>query len=73
MVLATTGYSAEQLAQIEQAAKLIPIFRSANMSLGVNVLLDLVRRAAALLGRTSTWKLRSVTTAASWTPPAAPP
>ena len=50
VVLATTGYSAEQLAQIEQAAKLIPIFRSANMSLGVNVLLDLVRRAAALLG-----------------------
>lgn len=49
-VLATTGYSEEQLAQIGQAAKSIPIFRSANMSLGVNVLMDLVRRAAALLG-----------------------
>ena len=50
VVLATTGYSEEQLAQIGEAAKSIPVFRSANMSLGVNVLTDLVRRAAALLG-----------------------
>ena len=49
-VLATTGYSEEQLAQIDEAAKAIPVFRSANMSLGINVLMDLVRRAAALLG-----------------------
>ncbi len=49
-VLATTGYSEEQLASIEQAAQLIPIFRSANMSLGVNVLLALVRQATAALG-----------------------
>ena len=50
IVLATTGYSEEQLARIDEAAKLIPVFRSANMSLGINVLLDLVKRAAALLG-----------------------
>ncbi|MBQ3090256.1 MAG: 4-hydroxy-tetrahydrodipicolinate reductase [Oscillospiraceae bacterium] len=50
IVLATTGYSPEQLAQIEDAARLIPIFRSANMSLGINVVLDLIRRAAAVLG-----------------------
>ena len=50
IVLATTGYSEEQLAQISEAARLIPVFRSANMSLGINVLLDLVKRAAALLG-----------------------
>ena len=50
VVLATTGYSEEQLAQIDEAAKSIPVFRSANMSLGINVLLDLVKRAAALLG-----------------------
>lgn len=49
-VLATTGYSEEQLAQINEAARVIPVFRSANMSLGINVLLDLVKRAAALLG-----------------------
>lgn len=50
LVLATTGYSDQQLDQIRQAAQVIPIFRSANMSLGINVLLDLVRRAASLLG-----------------------
>lgn len=50
VVLATTGYTQEQLIQIEAAARSIPIFRSANMSLGINVLMDLVRRAAALLG-----------------------
>ena len=50
LVLCTTGYSPEQLAAIDGAAKSLPIFRSANMSLGVNVLLDLVRRACAVLG-----------------------
>ena len=50
LVLATTGYTPEQVAQIGAAALEAPIFRSANMSFGVNVLLDLVRRAAAVLG-----------------------
>ena len=50
LVLATTGYSDEQLAQINEASKRIPIFRSANMSLGINVLLELVKKAAAVLG-----------------------
>lgn len=50
VVLATTGYSQEQLAQIDEAAKVIPVFRSGNMSLGINVLIDLVKRAAAVLG-----------------------
>jgi 4-hydroxy-tetrahydrodipicolinate reductase len=51
-VLATTGYSEEQLAQIDEAAKLVPLFRSGNMSLGINVLMDLVKKAAAILGDT---------------------
>ncbi len=50
IVLATTGHSEEQLAQIDEAAKMIPVFRSANMSLGINVLMELVKQAAALLG-----------------------
>ncbi|MCD8084986.1 MAG: 4-hydroxy-tetrahydrodipicolinate reductase [Clostridiales bacterium] len=50
VVLATTGYSDAQLAQIDEAAKEIPVFRSANMSLGINVLLELVKQAAAVLG-----------------------
>lgn len=50
VVLATTGYDRAQLEQIDAASKKIPVFRSANMSLGINVLMDLVKRAAALLG-----------------------
>lgn len=50
VVLATTGYSEAQLDQIREASNVIPVFRSANMSFGINVLLDLVKRAAALLG-----------------------
>lgn len=50
LVLATTGYSQEQLEQIQQASKSVAIFRSANMSLGINVLLELVKKAAAVLG-----------------------
>jgi 4-hydroxy-tetrahydrodipicolinate reductase len=50
LVLATTGYSPEQMAQIGAAALEVPIFRSANMSLGINVLLELVKKAASVLG-----------------------
>ena len=49
-MLATTGYSEEQIAQINDCAQSVPIFRSANFSLGINVLLDLVKKAAAVLG-----------------------
>ncbi len=50
VVLATTGYSDAQIQEIETAAKEIRVFRSANMSLGINVLLSLVQRAAKILG-----------------------
>ncbi len=50
LVLAATGYDQEQLGQIEAAAKAIPVFRSANLSIGVNLLLELTRRAAQVLG-----------------------
>ena len=50
LVLATTGHSPEQIAQVGAAALEVPIFRSANMSLGINVLLELVKKAAAVLG-----------------------
>lgn len=50
LVLATTGYSPEQLEQIKSAAREVPVFRSGNMSLGVNVLAGLVKKAAAALG-----------------------
>ena len=50
LVLATTGYSPEQTAQVGAAALELPIFRSANMSLGINVLLELVKKASSILG-----------------------
>ena len=50
LVLATTGYTPEQVAKIGAAAQEVPIFRSANMSLGINVLLELVKKAASILG-----------------------
>ncbi len=48
-VLASTGYNEADLAAISSAAKEIPIFRSANMSLGVYVLKALAQQAARLL------------------------
>ena len=50
LVLCTTGYSEQQLADIDAAAGQIPIFRSGNMSLGINVVMNLGRRASAVLG-----------------------
>ena len=49
-VLCTTGYSDEQLVQILHASETIPVFRSGNMSLGINLLTALVKKAAAVLG-----------------------
>ena len=49
LVLCTTGLSEEQEKKIEEASKHIPILQSGNMSLGVNILLELVRIAAAKL------------------------
>ena len=51
-VIATTGLSEEQLAAIDEAAKVIPIFRSGNMSLGVALLRALAKKAASILGET---------------------
>lgn len=49
VVLCTTGYSEEQLAEIEEAAADTAILKSANMSLGINTLLKLVQDAARVL------------------------
>jgi len=49
LVLCSTGYSAEQRLQIEQAAAELPLFFSFNMSLGVSLLAELCKKAAAVL------------------------
>jgi len=48
-VIATTGFTLEELSLIENAQKLIPVFRSANMSLGVNLICQLAKKAAKFL------------------------
>jgi 4-hydroxy-tetrahydrodipicolinate reductase len=50
LVIGTTGLSAGQQAAIDAAARLVPVVQAANFSLGVNLLLALVERAAAALG-----------------------
>ncbi len=50
VVIATTGYNEEQIARIKAAAQEIPVFFSFNMSLGINLLAELARMAAAFLG-----------------------
>ncbi|MCL2662721.1 MAG: 4-hydroxy-tetrahydrodipicolinate reductase [Oscillospiraceae bacterium] len=50
LILCATGYSPEQINEIEKASTKTAIFRSGNMSLGINLLIDLVSRASAVLG-----------------------
>jgi len=49
-VIATTGHNDEETEAIHASAAVIPVMYSRNMSLGINLLLDLVKRAAAVLG-----------------------
>lgn len=48
VIVATTGQTPEELALIDAAAKAVPVFLSANMSLGVALLADLAKKAAAV-------------------------
>ncbi len=49
LVMATTGLSDAQLSSLDDLSEYVPVFRSANMSLGVNLIISLVRKAAAAL------------------------
>ena len=49
VVLCTTGLSEEQLAKVEESAKKVAVLKSANMSLGINTLLNLLKSAAKVL------------------------
>ncbi len=50
VVLATTGYNDEQIEKIKEAANQIPVFFTFNMSLGVNLICSLAKKAASILG-----------------------
>ncbi len=49
IIMATTGLSPENRQRLVDAAAKIPVFFSANMSLGVNLLIDLAKKATAIL------------------------
>ncbi|MCK5811765.1 MAG: 4-hydroxy-tetrahydrodipicolinate reductase [Clostridiales bacterium] len=49
LVMATTGLKDEQLAKLQQVSLTIPVFFSANMSMGVNLVMSLCKQAASFL------------------------
>lgn len=49
VVLCTTGLTAEQLSMVDEASQKVAILKSANMSLGINTLMKLLRVAADVL------------------------
>jgi 4-hydroxy-tetrahydrodipicolinate reductase len=49
VVIGTTGFSEEQLAQVEEASKDVPIVLAPNMSVGVNLLREVVRELSGKL------------------------
>lgn len=51
VVLCTTGLSEEQLTKVEEASKKVAILRSANMSLGINTLLKMVKEATKVFAQ----------------------
>ena len=50
IVVCTTGLSEELQLKLVQLSRSIPVFKSANMSMGINVLSELCKRASAILG-----------------------
>ena len=46
VVLCTTGLSEEQLSEVDKTAGKVAVLRSANMSLGINTLMELLKKAA---------------------------
>ena len=50
LIIATTGFSEDEKKRIREAAERIPVFFSANMSLGVSLQMALSKRAAECLG-----------------------
>lgn len=50
LIIATTGHSDNDLIEIKECSNQIPIFKAANMSIGVNLMYELVQKAAQVLG-----------------------
>lgn len=49
LVICTTGFTPDERQRMVQASRIIPILNSANMSLGINLILSLVKQVAPIL------------------------
>ncbi|MBM7870050.1 4-hydroxy-tetrahydrodipicolinate reductase [Clostridium pascui] len=49
LVLCTTGYTQEQLEEIKKASEKIPVFKSANMSIGINIVNNILKQISSKL------------------------
>ncbi|MBE6069213.1 MAG: 4-hydroxy-tetrahydrodipicolinate reductase [Clostridium lundense] len=49
LVLCTTGYTQEQLEEIKKASEKIPVFKSANMSIGINIVNNILKEISSKL------------------------
>lgn len=49
LVLCSTGYTEEDLKLIDEKSKYLPIFKSANMSLGINLINSLLKKISPIL------------------------
>ncbi len=50
LVVATTGHTEEEKAWMREASASVPVFFSGNMSIGINLLMELAKNAAKTLG-----------------------
>ena len=57
MVIGTTGLTSAQIAQIKKVSKKIAIVFSSNMSVGVNIVFGLIRRASQITGKSYALRL----------------
>lgn len=49
LVICTTGLSESQVEDVKETSKIVPVFYSGNMSLGINLIIELSKKAAAVL------------------------
>ncbi|MBQ7964830.1 MAG: 4-hydroxy-tetrahydrodipicolinate reductase [Ruminococcus sp.] len=50
LIICTTGFSEEQVQKIKDASNEVAVFYSGNMSLGINLIIELSKKAATILG-----------------------
>jgi 4-hydroxy-tetrahydrodipicolinate reductase len=54
LVLCTTGYDDKQLGRIRETSEKIPVFKSGNMSVGINLMIDLIKKSLPFSARLTT-------------------